>query len=199
ERARAPDTDAPAGESPDAVDAHRVEQRLLVGGRLELQVDTAADRLVGRRLVHAALAVDPRPDAGDVARGRHADRLASDGIVDADPRVVERGVRRVVARLVHTPVLDGLWLHAGRSVEDGHAVAVALAVVDHGRLHRADAVLVDPAALVGAHQVGRADDGQFVDGIEASQSGAVGGIADVLRRRHAVHGDGGLRRFQAEE
>src|SRR5439155_25053080 len=93
ERACAPDTDAPAGESADAVDAHRVEQRLLVGGRLELQVDTAANRLVGRRFVHAALTVDPCPDAGDVARGRHADRLAGDGIVDADPRVVERGVR----------------------------------------------------------------------------------------------------------
>ena len=61
----------------------------------------AADHLVGRRLVHAALDVDARVDAGHVARGRRHARLLHRRIAHFEPRVVERrvlGVERLAER-----------------------------------------------------------------------------------------------------
>ena len=70
ERARAPDTDV-AVEDADAVDALRVEPVLLRFADAVLQTERPKHRLVGRGLVHAALRVDARVDAGDVPARRH--------------------------------------------------------------------------------------------------------------------------------
>ena len=80
-RARAPDADVAAvgAEVADDVDAPRVEDVVLALAERELERlasavqvarDDAADDLVGRRLVHAALDVGARVDAGHVAGGR---------------------------------------------------------------------------------------------------------------------------------
>ena len=107
-----------------------------------------------------------------------------------DPRPVQRGVLRVVAGLVHPPLLDLLGVEAGRRVEDGDPVAHQLAVGDHRQLHGLDALEVDHALLVGRHQVGDADHGDLVDRLEAAEAGAVGGVADVVVGRDAGRASG---------
>ena len=66
---------------------------------VQIAADDAAHHFVGRRLVHAALDVDARVDAGDVAGGRDelvpVRRVRRD---DAHPRVVERAVGAVPRR-----------------------------------------------------------------------------------------------------
>ena len=47
-------------------------------------------------------------------------------------------------------------------------------------LHGLHALEVDGALLVGAHQVGDADHGDLVDGLQAGEAGAVGDVADVV-------------------
>ena len=72
-----------------------------------LHAQRAAHDLVGRRLVHAALVVDARVDAGDVAARRHEASPVPARVLelfrrveDRDPRVVERRVfRRAVGSM----------------------------------------------------------------------------------------------------
>src|SRR5690606_37102346 len=122
----------------DAVDADGVQHGLLVLRHHGLDVQATADGVVGRGLPHAAGLVGPCPDTGDVAAGRD-DHLGvavrADRVLDLDPRVVERGVCAVVHRDVAAPLLDLLHRHAGRGVQDRHAVAVLLAVADQRGLH----------------------------------------------------------------
>ena len=59
-------------------------------------------------------------------------------------------------------------------------VAHQLAVRDHRQLHGLDGLLVDRALLVGAHQVGDADHGDLVDGLQTGEAGALGHVADVV-------------------
>ena len=178
--AGAPDADAAAGERADAVDADRVEEVLLTAGDLELQVDGAADDLVGRGLVDAALGVVAGPDAGHVAARRDQPGLAAGRVEGLDPRVVQGGVVGVVAGRLLAPDPDLTRVQAGRRVDDGDAVAHQLAVRDETELDGLDGLQVDRAALVGGHQVGDGDHGHLVDGLQAAEAGAVGGVAEVL-------------------
>ena len=160
----------------------RVELIVLGAGDVELEGDRAADDLVGRRLVDAALAVAAGPDAGEVAGRRHEDRLAGDRVEDLDPGPVEGGVLAVVARLVLAPLLDLLGVVVGRRVEDGHPVAHELAVGDDRELDGLEPVHVDDAGLVQRHQVRRRDHRDLLDGLEAAEARPVGHVADVLVR-----------------
>ncbi|GAA3435273.1 hypothetical protein GCM10018954_048790 [Kutzneria kofuensis] len=76
--------------------------------------------------------------------------------------------------------LDALGVQAGRGVQDGDAVGHQLAVRDHRQLHGLDVVQGDLAVLVGGHQVGHAQHGHVVDGLQAAETGAVGRVADVV-------------------
>src|SRR5438105_5387556 len=183
QRARTPDPDTAAGEGTDHVDALRVEQVVLALGDLQLQRDGAADHLIGGSLVHAARVVAARPDAGHVATRWNEVGLARQRVEDLDPRPVEGGVFRVVAGLVDPPLADLLGVQAGRGVQDSYPVAHQFAVSDHRQLDSLDLVGIDHAALVGGHQVGNAEHRDRVDGFEAGESGAVGGVAHVLVRR----------------
>ena len=147
-------------------------------------VERAAHDLVGRRLVHAAGVVAAAPDAGD-GPARRDDAGARRGPGRApEPRPVERGVLRVVARLLDAPLLHLLGVEARGRVEDRHPVAHVLAVVDHRLLHGLHAVEVDQALLVGAHQVGDGHHRDVVEGLEAADAGAGRGVADVVVGRH---------------
>ena len=160
-------------------------------GQVEREADRAADDLVGRRLVDAAGVVVARPDPGDVAGRRHELRLAGERVEDLDPRPVERRVLAVVAGLVDPPLLDLLGVEPWRRVEDGDAVAHQLAVGDHRELDGLEALQVDHALLVHGHQVGDGQHRDLVDGLEAGEAGAVGGVADVVVGRHARRDRGG--------
>src|SRR5882672_7695957 len=67
DRARAPDPDAAVAHVPDAVDPARVQEVLLRARDGVLEAERAADDLVRGGLVHAALSVAARIDAGHVA------------------------------------------------------------------------------------------------------------------------------------
>ena len=71
-----------------------------------LDAERAVDDLVGRRLVHAAVAIAAREDAAHVAARRHQDRRPAVRRHHAQPRVVERGV--AARRIEPAPLL----LHA---------------------------------------------------------------------------------------
>ena len=94
-----------------------------------------------------------------------------------DPRVVQRGVLGVVVGLRLAPVLDLLRRQVGQRIDDGHAIAHLLAVVDHGQLDGLDAVTVDRAGLVGAHQIGAADHGHVFGDLQAFHAAALGDVA----------------------
>ena len=193
-----------AGEGADAVDAVRVEQVVLALG--DLRLDGRARR--GRPRWPGPCA---RPGCRRCGpRCRPCGRLggtktfsAGGRVEDLDPGPVEGGVLRVVAGLLDPPLPDLLGVEARRRVEDGDPVAHQLAVGDHRQLHGLDAVEVDHALLVGGHQVGDADHGDRVDGLEAAEAGAVGRVADVVvgrqprsgpRRPPAGEGDRARRR-----
>ena len=89
------------------------------------------------------------------------------------------------------PVLDLLGVEARRGVQDGDPVGHQLAVRDHRELHGLDALGVTRAALVRGHQVGHAQHGDLVDGLEPGEAGPVGGVADVgVRLDLDRHGPG---------
>ena len=101
ERARAPDDVADRREGPQAVDAERVDDPVLVVGQLRLQLLDAGEARVepGGRLPHAARAVGPGHHAGDgPARREVGDRAARLGIRRAEVREVDGGVLPVVGR-----------------------------------------------------------------------------------------------------
>src|SRR5262249_35142629 len=118
-------------------------------------------------LVDAALGVDARVDAGHVARGRNVD-VALLGIVDLDPREVVGAVLRIArARQTIDAAVDGL-----RRIEDREAVLAGLAMREDGILHRR------------RDDAGRGDQRDFVDLVEALETGALAGtvvLADEER------------------
>ena len=122
---------------------------------------------------------------------RHELRLAGQRVEDLDPRPVEGRVLAVVAGLVDPPLLDLLGVEPWRRVEDGDAVAHQLAVGDHRELDGLQALQVDHALLVHGHQVGDGEHRDLVDGLEAGEAGAVGGVADVVVGGHARRDRGG--------
>ena len=103
-------------------------------------------------------------------------------VEDLDPGVVQGRVLGVVAGRLLAPDPDLPGVEAGRRVDDGDAVAHQLAVRDQAELDGLDGLQVDRAALVGGHQVGDGDHGDLVDGLQAAEAGAVGGVAEVLGR-----------------
>ena len=120
------------------------------------------------------------PDAGHVARRRDEPVRSGAGVERLHPRPVQGCELGVVAAAVHAPVLDLLGVEVGRRVDDGDAVPHQLAVGDGGELHGLDGFQVDGALLVGGHQVRHGDHGHLVDGFQAAEPGAVGGVADVV-------------------
>src|SRR5437764_1545862 len=97
--ARSPYAAPAVAHVPDAVDPARVEEVLLRARDGVLEAEGAADDLVRGSLVHAALGVAARVDAGHVARWRNED-VPLLGVVHLDPGEVVRRVLRV-ARLGH--------------------------------------------------------------------------------------------------
>src|SRR5467141_270369 len=169
DRARAPDPDATVAHVPDAVDPARVQEVLLRARDGVLETERAANDLVRGGLVHAALSVAARIDAGHVARGRNED-VPLLGVVHLDPGEVVRRVLRV-ARLGH--LCDAILAQLLRRVEDRETVLVVLAVRDHRILDR------------GVRLARRADQGDLRDVVEDVQARAASGalvLADVQRR-----------------
>ena len=157
--------------------AERELERLARG--VDVARDDVAHHFVGRRLVHAALAVGARVDAGDVAGRRHQLGVARERIEHADPRVVDSRVRRVARRqdVLHEALRR-------RHVEDREAVGEPLALRDQ-RVHE--------LRLVGrvqrrVHLVRHEQQRDLVDGLERGEAGALigwhRGIAFVFDRRH---------------
>src|SRR5467141_1358151 len=178
DRARAPDTDAAIAHVPDAVDPARVEEVLLRPRDGVLEPQRSADDLVRGRLVHAALGVAARVDAGHVARRRNED-VALLGVVHLDPGEVIRRVLRV-ARLGH--LCDAILAQLLSRVEDREAVLVVLAVRD-------DRVLDRRIRLSW-----RADERDLRDVVEHVEAGAPAGalvLADEQRRAGASGGGRG--------
>src|SRR5207237_9636429 len=94
DRARSPDADAAVAQVPDAVDPARVHEVLLRTRDGVLEPERSADDLVRRRLVHAALRVAARVDAGHVP-GRRNEEGPLLGVVSLDPGEVILGVLAV--------------------------------------------------------------------------------------------------------
>ena len=147
-----------------------------------------AHDLVRRCLEHATGVVVARPDAGHVPTGRHEPGGARGGVEDLGVGPVERRELRVVAGLVHPPVLDLLRVEVRRRVEDGDPVAHQLAVRDDRELHRLEALAVDRPGLEGSHQVGYSDHGDLVDRLQAAEPGALRDVPDVVVRAEAGFG-----------
>src|SRR6267378_737818 len=169
DRARAPDPDSTVAHVPDAVDPARIEEVLLRPRDGVLEAERTADDLVRRGLVHSALRVAARIDAGHVPRGRNED-VPLLGVVRLDTREVVRRVLRV-ARLGH--LCDAILAQLLRRVEDREAVLVVLAVRDYRILDR------------GVRLARRADQGDLRDVVEDVQARAASGalvLADVQRR-----------------
>src|SRR5215475_6706783 len=182
ERAGAPHPDAAAGERAQAVDADRVEQVGLPPSDHRLERDRPTDDLVRRSLVHATGVVVAAPDPGHVPARRGEDVRPAGRVEDLDPRPVQGGELRVVAGDVDAPVLDLLGVQSGWRVEDGDPVPHQLAVRDHRLLHGLEALVVERALLVGAHQVGDGHHGDLLDRLKAAEAGAGGHVADVVVR-----------------
>src|SRR5579875_315960 len=140
ERPRPPDADAPSPKGPDAVDADRVQHRLLGLGYRVLDVQAATYGLVGRRLPNAPRLVDASPHAGNMPRRRYehlsVSTVGAHRVLDLYPGVVKGGEGGVVHSHFRTPLLHLLRRHPRRGVQDSHAVAVLFTVGDEGGLHR---------------------------------------------------------------
>src|SRR5215475_11207666 len=145
QRACAPNSDATTRERANAVHPDRVQQLLFGPCQTRLQRDGAANHLVGRGLVHAARCVVARPHSGHVTGRWYVGVGAAGRVEDLDPRVVHRGVLRVVAGEVHPPLADLLRRQPRRWVDDRHPVAHQLAVRDHRELNGLHGLHVDHA------------------------------------------------------
>ena len=105
----------------------RIEQVLLAFGHVLSDLGDAANDFVGGRLVHTALDIHARVDAGHVAGRRDIDVAPHRRIAHFDPGVVERGVLGVERFANRTDALDA---QAILRIENGKAVFEDLAVLD---------------------------------------------------------------------
>src|SRR5215218_5969434 len=119
-----------------------------------------------------------------MARRRNQKRAVGQGIRDLKPRVIKRGVTRVVARPARAPVEDLARGQPRRAVEDRHAIARVLAMGDQLALQRGELRLVAVARK--RHRVGHADHRDLVDRSEADQAAALLDVAAELPQRRAA-------------
>ena len=148
--------------------------------------------------MHATLGVAPRIDARDMSAWRHGQRPAI-GARNLHPGIVERRVLRVVVRLDLAPLLHVLRGEIGQWVDDGEAVAHALAVRDHRQLHRFDAIAIQQLGLIRRHDIRAGHHRHIFGDLQPFQSGALGHVADDLWRPHLRQraGGGGLQHIRA--
>ncbi len=130
-----------------------------------LQADDTTNDLVGRRLVHTSLDIGSSIDAERVAGRRY--RIVEphypgrrEWVRDQEPRMVERGIFRVILLPLALDVRDRIrrrW----QTVEDREPVTHELAMVDEGVLHG------------DARSAGRSDDADLLVIAHGAQAGAL--------------------------